>query len=101
MSRILILAPLALLVLNGCRTAASIVTFPVKAAGQGVDWATTSQDEADRNYGREVRKREEEEGKAARKADKAERKRLEQEAENAEIARKRAAKDRERAATPY
>lgn len=101
MSRILILAPLALLALSGCRTAASIVTFPVKAVGQGVDWATTSQDEADRNYGREVRKREEAEGRAAREADKAERKRLEEEAKNAEIARKRAAKDRERASTPY
>lgn len=101
MSRILILAPLALLALGGCRTAADIVTFPVKAAGQGIDWATTSQDEADRNYGREMRKREEEEGRAARKAAKEEEKRLRKEAENAELARKRAAKDRERAATPY
>ena len=101
MSRILILAPLALLALGGCRTAADIVTFPVKAVGQGVDWATTSQDEADRNYGREVRKREEEEGRAARERDKAERKRMEEEAENAELARRRADRDRERASTPY
>lgn len=101
MSRILILAPIALLALGGCRTAADIVTFPVKAVGQGVDWATTSQDEADRNYGREMRKREEEEGKAARKRDKAERKRMEEEAENAELARERADEDRARVSTPY
>lgn len=55
-------------VLGGCiRTAASIVTFPVKAAGQGVDWATTSQDEADRNYGRKMRKQEAREGREAKK----------------------------------
>ncbi|TVV72370.1 hypothetical protein [Sphingomonas solaris] len=62
--------PVALLpvALGGCiRTAASIVTFPVKAAGQGIDWATTSQDEADRNYGRKVRKQEAREGREAKK----------------------------------
>lgn len=101
MSRILILAPLALLALGGCRTAADIVTFPVKAASQGVDWATTSQDEADRNYGREMRKQEEAEGRARREEEKADRKRMEEAAKNAELARKRAAKDRERASTPY
>lgn len=84
MSRILIMAPLALFALTGCQTAASIVTFPVKAAAQGVDWATTSQDESDRNYGREVRKREEAEGRAARKADKEEQKRLREERKQAE-----------------
>ena len=71
MSRVLILAPLALLALTGCQTAASIVTFPVKAASQGVDWTTTSQDEADRNRGREMRKREEQLGKLSRQRDKA------------------------------
>lgn len=101
MSRIVILAPLVLLVLGGCRTAADIVTFPVKAASQGVDWATTSQSEADRNYGRKMRKQEEREGKAARQAAKAEERQRRQEAENAEIARKRAAKDMERASAPY
>ena len=65
------LAPLLLLVLlTGCiRTVASVVTFPVKVAAQGVDWATTSQDEADRNHGREIRKEEERRGKEARKAE--------------------------------
>ncbi|MEQ9663589.1 MAG: hypothetical protein RLN87_13700 [Parasphingopyxis sp.] len=56
-----ILVPLLLaLVLSGCvRTAASIVTAPVRAVGQVADWATTSQDEADRNRGREIREQEE------------------------------------------
>ncbi|WP_156678355.1 hypothetical protein [Sphingomonas profundi] len=62
------LLPVAPLLLGGCvRTAASIVTFPVKAASQGVDWATTSQDEADRNYGRKIRKQEAREGREAKK----------------------------------
>ncbi len=64
---LLILCALAV-PLGGCvRTVASVVTFPVKAAGQGVDWATTSQDEADRNYGRKVRKQEAREGREAKK----------------------------------
>src|SRR3546814_16269829 len=58
----LLLVPLLfLVVLSGCiaRTAADIVTLPVKAAGAGVDGVTTSQDEADRNRGREIRRQEE------------------------------------------
>lgn len=67
----LILLTIAALGLTGCiSTAASIVTFPVRAVGQGVDWATTSQDEADRNYGRKMRKQEEREGRERRKAEK-------------------------------
>lgn len=63
---LLLMTPLA-----GCvRTVGSIVTFPVKAAAQGVDWATTSQDEADRNHGRQIRKEEEKRGREARKAKK-------------------------------
>ncbi|WP_333573085.1 hypothetical protein [Sphingomonas sp.] len=56
----------ALLVLpllaEGCvvRTAANVVTLPVKAGAKAVDWTTTSQDEADRNRGREMRRREKE-----------------------------------------
>ncbi len=48
------------LLAGGCvvKTAAKVVTLPVRAGGQAVDWATTSQDEADRNRGREMRKRE-------------------------------------------
>ncbi len=67
-----ILVPLLLaLTLAGCvRTVGSIVTFPVKAAAQGVDWATTSQDEADRSYGRKMRKKEAEEGRRMREEEK-------------------------------
>ncbi len=80
MKRSLILLPLAALALGGCvRTAASIVTFPVKAAAQGVDWATTSQDEADRNYGRKMRKQEAREGREAQKRAKEEQRRRERE----------------------
>lgn len=54
--------------LSGCiaRTAVDIVTLPVKAAGQVVDWSTTSQDEADRSLGRQVRAREEAIGRLER-----------------------------------
>ena len=65
-------AMLALPLLAGCvSTVKSVVTAPVKAAGQVVDWSTTSQDESDRNRGREMRKREEQLGKLARERDKA------------------------------
>lgn len=53
--------------LGGCvRTIASVATAPFKVAGQTVDWATTSQDEADRNYGRKMRKKEAREGRERR-----------------------------------
>lgn len=56
---ILCLAILSAPLLSGCvSTAASIITAPVRAAGQVVDWTTTSQDEADRSLGRRVRERE-------------------------------------------
>ena len=60
-----ILLPFAALICSGCiaKTAADIVTLPVRAVGQGVDWATTSQEEADRNYGRKMRKAEAREGR--------------------------------------
>lgn len=63
-----ILLPIAALALSGCiaRTAVDIVTLPVKAAGQVVDWTTTSQDESDRSLGREVRRREEAIGRLER-----------------------------------
>ena len=62
---------------GGCvaKTAFDIVTMPVKAAGQAADWATTSQDEADRNYGRKMRKQEAREGRERRKQHEACRKR--------------------------
>ncbi len=69
MRKILIL-PAALLPLfaGGClvKTAANVATLPVKAVGKTVDWTTTSQDEADRNYGREMREKEAREGRERR-----------------------------------
>ena len=60
--------PLAPLMLAGCvSTAGKIVTAPVKAAGKAADWATTSQDEADRNRGRQMRKQDEQERKEQRR----------------------------------
>ncbi|MEL7187994.1 MAG: hypothetical protein AAGK17_00460 [Pseudomonadota bacterium] len=58
----------ASLALSGClaRTAANIVTAPVRVASKAVDVATTSQSEADENRGREIRKREEKLGKLER-----------------------------------
>ena len=58
--RIMLVALMALL-LSGCiaRTAVDVVTAPVRAVGQVADWTTTSQDEADRNRGREIREEEE------------------------------------------
>ena len=68
-------APLLMLALPGCvRTVASVVTAPVRAGAQVADWTTTSQDEADRNYGRKMREKEAREGREAKKAEKARRK---------------------------
>ena len=39
---------------------------PVRAGGKVIDWTTTSQAEADRNYGRKMRKQEEREGRERR-----------------------------------
>jgi hypothetical protein len=50
------------------KTAVGIVTLPVKVASAGVDAVTTSQAEADQKRGREIRKQEEEQGKALRLA---------------------------------
>jgi hypothetical protein len=56
---------------GGCvSTAAAIVKAPFQAAGQVVDWSTTSQEESDRNYGRKVRKQEAREGKERREYEK-------------------------------
>ncbi len=55
------------LMTGGCvNTAASVVKAPFKVAGKAVDWTTTSQSEADRNYGRKMRKKEEREGRERR-----------------------------------
>ena len=56
---------------GGCiaKTAFDIATMPIKATAQAADWATTSQDEADRNYGREMRKKEAAEGREMKAKD--------------------------------
>ena len=57
---------------GGCiaRTAFDVVTLPVKATGQVIDWTTTSQEESDRNYGRKMRKQEAAEGREMKRRDK-------------------------------
>jgi hypothetical protein len=68
---VLMVVPLAL---GGCvvgtvaKTAVDVVTLPVKVVSAGVDAATTSQAEADRKRGRELRKQEEERGRQFRLA---------------------------------
>ena len=66
---LLCLAPLA----SGCiaKTALDVATAPVRVVTQGADWATTSQDEADRSRGREIRRREERVGELQRDYEKA------------------------------
>jgi hypothetical protein len=58
---------------GGCvaKTIVDIATMPVKAGAQAADWATTSQSESDRNYGRKMREKEAREGKERRKRDEA------------------------------
>ncbi|WP_448665205.1 hypothetical protein ACG3SL_00750 [Sphingomonas sp. CJ20] len=78
MRKVLIpLVALLPLLAGGCivKAAADVVTLPVRAGAKAVDWTTTSQDEADRNYGRKMRKQEAEDGKARRKYEKECRKR--------------------------
>jgi len=52
---------LALLPACIAKTAVDIVTLPVKAVSAGVDAVTTSEAEADRKRGREIREQEERE----------------------------------------
>ncbi len=72
----MLLLPVVGLSLSGCvvgavaSTAVAVVTAPVKAVGFTADKLTTSQEEADRNYGRKMRKQEAREGAAARKRQK-------------------------------
>lgn len=72
MCKVMLMAALPLLS-GGCvaKTAWDVATAPVKVAGKAVDWTTTSQDEADRNYGRKMREREAREGKERRAWEKA------------------------------
>ncbi|MFB0611873.1 hypothetical protein [Aurantiacibacter poecillastricola] len=55
------LIPVAALAMSGCvaKTLVDVATAPVRAGAQVADWATESQDEADRARGREIRQREE------------------------------------------
>lgn len=64
--RPLILLPVALASGACVRTAVGVVKAPFQVAGKAVDWTTTSQSEADRNYGRKMREEEEREGKERR-----------------------------------
>ena len=82
MRMILLLA--APLMLGGCilRTAADVVTLPVKAASAGVDAVTTSQAEADQRRGRELREAEEREGREARQREREARRARERAEEN-------------------
>ena len=82
----LILLLAAPLLLGGCivRTAADIVTLPVKAVGAGVDALTTSQAEADQRRGRELREAEEREGREARRREQEERRARERAAQEQE-----------------
>jgi hypothetical protein len=62
------------LAVTGCVSAVkTVVTAPFKVAGQATDWATTSQDESDRNRGRRDRKAEKREAKEQRAREKQER----------------------------
>ena len=70
--RAILLVMLAVPLLGGCVSAVkTVVTAPVKAVGKVADWSTTSQDESDRNRGRQLREREEKLGKLSRQRDKA------------------------------
>ena len=68
----IVLLPLVALILPACvaRTAVNIVTLPVRAGAQAADWATTSQDEADRNHGRRMREQEARDARERQKAEK-------------------------------
>ncbi len=73
MRRAAILLCLLMPLLGGCvaRAAIDAVTAPVRAAGQVADWATTSQDEADRALGRRVRERDAAIGRLQRRREQA------------------------------
>ncbi len=73
MKRFLVL-PLALGAAGCVSTAVAVVKAPFQVAGAGIDMMTTSQEEADRNRGRAIRKQEEADAKAYKKAEKERRK---------------------------
>ena len=74
---------LGLTMLSGCvgSLVKTVVTAPIKATGAVIDATTTSQAEADRNRGREVRKQEEREAKERKRREKAARSQIERESQ--------------------
>lgn len=68
------------LLLSGCiaQVAADVITAPIKVASKTVDVMTTSQEEADRNRGRDMRKQEKREAKERKRAEKEARERAEE-----------------------
>ncbi|WP_201514819.1 hypothetical protein [Sphingobium sp. S8] len=66
-----IAAAAIMLTLPGCiaKTALDVATLPVRAGAQAADWATTSQEESDRNYGRRMRKQEAREARERKEAE--------------------------------
>lgn len=70
--RVFLIAGAALLPMlsGGClaKAALDVASAPVKATGKVADWATTSQSESDRNYGRKMRRQEEREARARKRA---------------------------------
>ena len=69
--RITIAAAGMMVALPACiaKTALDVATLPVRAGSQAADWATTSQEESDRNYGRRMRKQEAREARERKKAE--------------------------------
>ena len=74
---------LSLTMLSGCvgSLVKTVVTAPIKATGAVIDAAATSQAEADRNRGREIRKQEEREAKERKRREKAARSQIERESQ--------------------
>lgn len=70
-----LIAGLTAFALSGCiaQTALEVASLPVKVASAGVDAAITSQAEADRKRGEEIRKYEECLGREQRRAEKQDR----------------------------
>ena len=58
--------------LSGCvvRTAYDVASVPVRAGSKVVDWSPTRRSEADRNYGRKMRKQQAREAKEERREQK-------------------------------
>ena len=71
MRRVMLVVAALPLVSGGCvaRAAWDVATLPVRGASGTVDALTTSQAEADRAYGKRMRKEEERRGREAREAE--------------------------------